>query len=192
MKWIVFAIIVFIVPMTYLTLRYRKPAKAFEPYHDLKDRANTTRLLSAGYQRIALVAQRPADPARPAAAVAVPATPGGLPAELAATLLEKPLLPAEITSATAAPLASALLPYPIQLTCTVPDDKQQLAGAQLYLRGEEIFLVPDFERLGGGLLARSRESVVLLTVPAGALKAGRYQTTLVGQRVSRTWTLEVR
>jgi hypothetical protein len=48
MKWIVVAIVAVIVPYTFLTLRYRRPGKAFEPYADMKDRANTMRLLSAG------------------------------------------------------------------------------------------------------------------------------------------------
>src|SRR5438105_3708911 len=54
MKWIALAILLFIVPYTYLTLHFRKPGKAFEPYADLSKRANTARLLSAGYQRIPL------------------------------------------------------------------------------------------------------------------------------------------
>ena len=38
----------------------------------------------------------------------------------------------------------------------------------------------------------SPQAIVLLTVPAGAVKPGRYQVTLVGERASRQWPLEVR
>lgn len=190
MKWVVVAIIAVIVPYTFLTLRYRKPGKAFEPAHDLADRANTMRLLSAGYQRITLGAARPADPVRGGTAPTT-AEAGGVPSGLRATLVETPLLPAEILSVSAAPSTSSAAPYPIPFTCTLPDNKQQLGGAELYVRGTEIWITPSFEKLTGGLLARSRENVVLLTVPAAALKPGRYHVTLLGQNASRAWTLQV-
>ena len=191
MKWIVVAIIVVIVPYTFLTLRYRRPGKAFEPYADIKDRANTMRLLSAGYQRLTLDAQRPAFPAGGSAAASVSTAAGGLPAALKTTLVDPPLLPADILSVNAAPTASASTAYSIQFTCTQPDNKQQLAGAELYLRGEEIVITPDFEKLSGGLQTRTRENIIVLTVPAGALKPGRYHVTLAGAQTSRAWTLQV-
>jgi len=191
MKWIVLAIVVVIIPYTYLTLHYRRPEKTFEPYHDLKDRANTIRLLNAGFQRITLDADRPADGPRKSAAPTLPAT-GGLPLALSSTLLEKPLLPAEVLSVFAAPTTNSLFSYPIEFTCTLPDNKQQLGGAQLYLRGEEIYIVPDFERLTGGLLARTRENLIHLTVPAGAFKPGQYRVVLLGARASRSWRLDVK
>lgn len=192
MKWIVLAIIVVIVPYTFLTLRYRKPGPAFRPYQDMQDRANVMRLLAAGYQRITLAAQRPADPVRAAAAATVAPAAGGLPSGLRSTLVQAPLLPTEILGVSAAPTASAKSDYPIQFTCTLPDNKQQLAGAELYVRGEEIVITPDFERLRGGLQSRSRENVILLTVPGGSLKPGRYHVTVVGQQGSRAWTLQVK
>lgn len=190
MKWIVVVIVAVILPYTYLTLHYRKPGKAFEPYHDMEDRANTMRLLSAGFQRITVAAARPADPLRIAAASTLP-SPGGVPAALRSTLVQQPLLPSEILSVSAASASSSGTPYPIQFTCTLPDNKQQLGGAELYVRGDEIWITPNFEKLTGSLLSRSRENLVLLTVPAGALKPGRYQMTLLGQSASRAWTLQV-
>ena len=41
--------------------------------------------------------------------------------------------------------ASARQPYVVQFTCTLPNDKQQLGGAELYLRGEQLVLVPTFQ-----------------------------------------------
>jgi hypothetical protein len=190
MKWVVVAIIAVIVPYTYLTLRYRKPGKAFEPYHDMQDRANTLRLLSAGFQRVSLTATRPSDPIH-GATVTTTTAPGGVPDALRATLVITPLLPAEILSVSAAPSTPANAPYAIPFTCTVPDNKEQLGGAELYLKGDEIWITPSFERLTGGLIARSRENTILLTVPAATLKPGRYHVTLVGQTASREWTLQV-
>src|SRR6185295_5021278 len=107
MKWIVIAIIVVIVPYTYLTLHFRRPEKAFQPYADLKDRVNTRRLLSSGFQRITLNAQRPADPGRAFLSASVNATPGGLPEVLRSSLVDQPLLPSEILSVSAAAVAGA-------------------------------------------------------------------------------------
>ena len=191
MKWIVVAIVAVIVPYTFLTLYYRRPGPAFRPYQDMQDRANVMRLLSAGYQRITLTAQRPADPVRLATAAAMSPAPGGVPAALRSTLVEQPLLPAEILSVSAAAATSATAAYPIQFTCTLPDNKEQLAGAELYVKGSEILITPDFERLTGSLLTRTRENVILLTVPPHALKAGRYQVTIVGHNLSRAWALQV-
>ena len=117
--------------------------------------------------------------------------PGGLPAELVSTLVEKPLLPSDVIAVTAAPSIGANEPYTVQFTCTMPDNTQQLAGAQLYVKDSEIVITPDFELLAGGLLARTRENVILLTVPSGSLKPGAYTVKLTGQHSSRTWHLQV-
>jgi len=92
MKWIVLTIALVLVPYTFLTLHYRKPGPAYRPYQDAQERANVVRLLSAGYQRITLPAQRPADPARGTATAPTLAALGGLPSALVATLVQKPLL----------------------------------------------------------------------------------------------------
>lgn len=192
MKWIVVAIIVIIVPYTFLTLRYRKPGPAFQPYEDMKNRVNVSRLLSAGYQRVPLTAQRPADGARTIGGADVTNVPGGLPSDLRSTLVEPPMLPTEILSVTAGPNTTTLLPYAIQFTCTLPDDKKQLGGAELYVRGETLVITPTFDHVTGDLLTRSRNAAVLLTIPSGTLKPGRYSVTLVGERASRSWPLEVK
>jgi hypothetical protein len=192
MKWVIIAVVVIIVPYTFLTLHYRKPGPAFQPYEDMKNQANVSRLLEAGYQRFSIAAQRPADEVAMTGGAQVATIDGGLPADLRATLVEVPLLPEEILSVTAAPTASTLQPYVIQLTCTLPDEKRQLGGAELFVRDDDIVITPTFEHVPGDLQARSRQTVVLLTVPAGALKPGSYSVTLVGERSSRSWPLEVR
>ena len=177
MKWVVLVIVVSLGAYTYLTLHYRKESPAFRPYQDSKNRA--------------LTAQRPADGAGVPEGAKSVATAGGLPAELRSTLLDLPLLPASITRVAAAASVSALLAYPIQFTCALADNKRQLSGAELYVKDNTLTLVPTFERLDGELLARNRESVVHLSIPAGALKPGTYNVTLVGETSSRTWTLQV-
>jgi len=195
MKWVVLAIVLCIIPYTWLTLRYRKPGPAYQPYEDNKNRANILRLRDAGFQRISVEATRPSDP-RPTVAsgttAALTERPGGLPALLSETLVEKPLLPESIISAVAAPIASATEPYAIQFACTVPDHREHLAGAELYVYEVEITVVPIFEKNGGELLSRTRDSTVLLMVPAGKLKPGHYTVTIVGARRSQSWMLDVK
>ncbi len=194
MKWVALVIVVSLAAYTYLTLHYRKTNPAYRAYQDTKDRAGVMRLLSAGFQRVVLTAQRPADPSTRIAlgspANAAPSA-GGLDTELASSLLDLPLLPSDITHVSAASSVSTLLAYPIQFTCALADNKRQLSGAELYVRENTVTLIPIFEQLDASLLARSRESVVLVTIPPGTLKAGSYKVTLVGERASRTWTLQV-
>lgn len=192
MKWVVLAILIMIVPFTYLSLRYRKAAPAFRPYEDMKNRANTTRLLSAGYQRIPLPARRPADPLRTPTSTFIANAPGGLPGELRATLVEAPLLPAQITNVSAPGEVNATADYAFRFACTMSDFKRQLAGADLYVKNDALVITPDYEKLAGQFLARSTENVIELIIPAGALKPGRYRVTLVGEKSSRAWSLEVR
>src|SRR5690606_30268310 len=103
MKWVVVAILACVIPYTWITLRYRKPGPAFQPYEDSKNRANVIRLLDAGYRRMTVSALRPADPARsapPGPAAAVASLPGGLPMRLSETLVEIPLMPERVTGVT--------------------------------------------------------------------------------------------
>ena len=137
MKWIVVAILVFIPVYTYLTLHYRRPGPSFNPYRDMRDRADVIRLLKAGYRRVAIDASRLVDEDAPRASAGSPA-PGGLPQELRKTLVETPLLPLEINSVSAPPTAVAAIGYSIGLTYTIPDNKRQLSGAHLYEREGEI------------------------------------------------------
>jgi hypothetical protein len=191
MKWIVLSILVFIPLYTFLTLHYRRKGPAFQPYQDMRDQADVLRLLHAGYQRIAVEASRPVDSVKTEADPTSPA-PGGLPSALKGTLIESPLLPLTIESVSASPTAISAIDYQIGLTYTLADNKRQLSGAHLYERNGEIVIVPDFERLGGGLLARWRDGTALITVPPGSLRPGTYRVTLVGERESRSWSLRVR
>src|SRR5262249_26187854 len=144
MKWVALAILLVIVPYTFLTLHYRKPGKAYEPYVDMRERANTGRLLAAGYQRIELPAERPADRMTPITSATIASTGGGLPAGLKNTIVAPPLLPSEITNVAAPPDISSVQPYSFRFACSQPDAKRQLAGADLYVRENELVITPDF------------------------------------------------
>ena len=149
-------------------------------------------MLNAGYRRIPIVATRPADGILAVGGAALTGAAGGLPADLRTTLVEPPQLPVEISGVVAAPTATATEPYAIQATCTLPDDRYQLSGADIFLRGETVVIVPTFERLTGEMSVRSRQSTVLLTIPAETLKPGKYAVTLAAERASHTWPLEVK
>ena len=196
MKWVVVAIIALLVPYTWLTVKYRKEAPAYQPYEDSKQRANVMRLLDAGYQRINAHAERPADPQKLAGSINAPAVvtdaPGGLTEGLGTTLVETPQLPLSFKTVSAARENSASLPYPILFTCTLGDQKHQLGGAQVYVRGQSVAIVPQFEPLNGDLTARSKESPVVITLPSGSLKPGHYTVHLAGSAQSKQWTVEVR
>jgi len=191
MKWVALVIVVSLAGYTFLTLHYRKTSPAYRPYLDTKNRAGVLRLLSAGFQRIILAAQRPAEASATHNGAATSSLPGGLGSYLGPSLLELPLLPAEIIRVNTAASINALLAYPIEFTCTLADNKHQLSGAELYIKDNVITLVPTFEQLDGSLMARNRESVVLVTVPAGTLKTGTYRAVVVGERTSRAWTVQV-
>jgi len=191
MKWIIIVIILFMGGYTYVTLKYRKPNKAYEPFNDLKERGQTHNLLTTGYQRITLTADQPTHPPPIAQLTTVGAAPGGLPPTLRESLFDPPQLPETILKVEAAGETSALLAYPILFTCSLSHQRQQLSDAHLYLRQESIIIVPEFAGLKGELLARDLTQAVRLVIPGGALKPGRYQVVLAGAKSSLGWTLQV-
>ncbi|MDF3059432.1 MAG: hypothetical protein K0R17_3647 [Rariglobus sp.] len=196
MKWVAVAIIACVIPYTWITLAYRKANPAYQPYEDSKQRANVLRLLDAGYQRIQVSAERPADPQDLAATLTAPATivaaPGGLTPALAETLVETPQLPRSFSSVSAPRETASLLPYSIVFTCTLGDQKHQLGGAQVFVRKGSVVIVPQFEPLDGELTARSMETPVVITLPGGSLKPGHYTLLLAGSEQSQQWTMDVR
>ncbi len=196
MKWIVLAIVVGIAVYTYLTLHYRKPGADYRPYEDFTKRANIERLLNAGYRRVETTAERPADTAallRSLGPVAtVTNTPGGLPGGLAGTFVDAPRLPDTIYSVSPPRQATALLPYPISFNCSVSNQKEQLGGAQVFIRANTVVIVTQFESIAGGLQARTKDSTVALTIPGGTLPVGRTIITLAANRGSKQWTVDVK
>lgn len=197
MKWIVIAILTFMAGYTFITLKYRKPGRASEPYQDAKDRETVTRLRQAGYVRVPATAERPADPRHTRATVTtaraeIKDAPGGLPPELDETLIDKPKLPETLADVIAPAAVSPMLPYFLQYTCLLPDHKKLLGETRVYVKDQHIAIVTDFEGLDGELLARTKESTVLLTLPASVFKSGEtFDLTLIGAKSSKQWTVQV-
>ena len=155
------------------------------------------RLEQAGYQRIAANISLTADAQRSAASLGKAlatsqTTAGGLPSELAETLLDKPSLPENFSSVTAPSEVVALMPYSFQFTCTLSDKTNTVGQTYVYLKADDIAVIVSFEKIGEELLARSRDNAVLVTIPGGTLKPGEYHVRLLGARSSRQWTLQVR
>lgn len=196
MKWVVLAIIACVIPYTWITIAYRKPNPAFQPYEDSKQRANVLRLLEAGYQRIQLPVTAPAGP-KPDEAVGKPgaevvSVAGGLTEDLSRTLVETPPLPLSFTSVVAARETSPALPYSIAFACVPGEQKHPLSGAQVFIKELEVVIVPSFASSADPSTLVSG-GPVLLTLPAGTFKApGRHTVLLVGTTESRQWTIDVR
>lgn len=199
MRWIVATILLFIVPYTYVNLKFRKPNPAFEPYADMKEQANVKRLLDAGYTRVSIGAERPHPPIAPDRIVAdgslgavVSSAPGGLPRPLDSTLVELPRLPASYADLVVPAELATHAPALLQFTARVESDHEQLGGAAVYIREDQVVIVPTFEPVPGELRARTRDGNVLLTLPAGLLAPGQHHFTLAGARDSLRWTVLVR
>ncbi len=197
MKWVIVVILVFIAGYSWVMIKYRKPGPAYRPYQDSVDRATVTRLLGSGYQRITLGVEHPADPGTGAvlngsAAATLEKTSGGLPAELAAILTEKPLLADSIQRITTPASVPALLPLRILFTASQSDDRQTITEGSLYRKGDELIILPRFERIGGGLQTRWKETTLVLSIPAGALPSGNYRVCLVARKNSYRWSCTLR
>jgi hypothetical protein len=191
MRWIVVAIIAFIVPYTYLTLRYRKPT-SFDPYEDARERKH---IASVGYTRYSVPVSRVTETSHLSieASAPVAAVPGGLPLDLATELIRKPRLAASIEDVRAAQSADAQHDYLVRFHCSLPapTDSWSLAGAHVYRKDHGLFVVVDFAPLADGLSQRVAVDRLEVPLPIASIDPGAYQVTLIGKRTSRAWTLQV-
>jgi len=203
MKWIILALLPCLAAYTFVSLQYRKPGPAFEPYHDLKAQAQIHQLLEAGYQRIPLeirdakgsrplnkepdfadYTKNPAN-ARTLYALIAQTADGGLPQDLADTLIDPPHLPNSInTSLGPADLygEGADLVLKVEFYASAKP-----VTAHLYVRENTAFVViglaaPDAP--ANDYFADRDEYRKWLIAPAVPLKPGRYTVHLVGAEES--------
>ena len=192
MKWIIVAILVTIIPYTWITLAFRKPNPAHEPYQDNKDRAQVLRLLDSGFSRVDLAIDLLVDPPVPPTNSAdTAAIEGGLPPLLADLLIDKPPVPIDFPFVAAPESALSGAPYVIKFACTQPDFDERVDESRLYRRQQELVLIVAYHPTPEGLQTRQREVTAQLTIPANTLEPGEYRATIVGARESRRWTFEV-
>jgi len=213
MKWIVLALLPCLAAYTFVTLQYRKPGHAFEPYSDLKAQAQIHQLLEAGFQRIPLeirdasdsrplnkepdfadYAENPAN-ARTLYALITQTAGGGLPEDLADALIEPPHLIRE-TSTSLGP-ADLYEGGDLVLKVRFYASAEPVA-AHLYVHENQTFVVvelsgpdaPEDDDLRTSS-ARRTEYRKWLIAPSVPLKPGRYSGLLVGAEQSMHWDVRV-
>ena len=195
MKWVALAILVCIVPYTWITLKYRKEGPAYQPYQDNKDRAQVMRLLDAGFQRVAGSLQRAVDPlpsAAPPAHAATERVPGGMPPVLSELLIDPPLVPETVTQVLAPAVLAADQPWRIGVVATTPERHEVLASATLFRHDREFTLAIAYDPQDHTLEARRLATTAWIELPPGTLEPGTYRATLVGARNALRWTFTVR
>ena len=192
MKWIALAIVLFMAGYTFVTLQYRKPNRAYEPYNDIKQRGQTRNLLTAGYQRIPVRLDRPNSSQPIHSPATVTESEGGLPIYLTDSLFDQPVLADSFANLSASGHSNELMPYTLIVESQMADEQLHLLStAQLYLRNNQAIIVPEIKEHTGGVLTRRRDTRMRLIIPGGAFQPGTYEIKLVGAKSSLKWTLQV-
>jgi hypothetical protein len=194
MKWVVAAILVFVVGYTFLNLRYRKPGKPHEPYAELLSRATAAKLQAAGWERIPVDARRPAEKTTADTATAVVGRGGpGLGAELTEIFAERPRLLGTIDRVIAPTVVRHGEQYSAYFAASLSDLHGQLADLALYRKGNTLVLIAGVEPLPGrDLRSRWNDSSYWFGFPTQSLPPGRYHVRLVAAGPAATWSFELR
>lgn len=193
MKWIVLAIVLFVVGYTVVNIYYRKPGRAFRPYEDMNNRATTARLLNAGWQKLPVEVTRPLN--KPAFALAATTKRGGtgLGADLEASFAERPVLFTTIDKVTAPESVAHGETAQIYFAASLTDQHLQLGKLEALRRGDEIVLIPTLEKLPGkALLSRWKDADYCAQLPTDRLEPGRYTVRLAATGPALQWTMLVR
>ena len=194
MKWIVVAIVIFVVGYTAVNFWFRKPGKTYRPYQDAQDRATVARLLAAGWQKMPVDTRRPIEkPATDDTPAAVTREFPGLGVDLADKFAEKPRLLATIDKVTAPAGVSHGDDYSLYFTASLSDLKAQVGELTLFRHGSELVLIPTLEGLPGKeLMSRWNDSSYSATFSTTSLPTGRYSARIVAQGPAAAWSFTVR
>jgi hypothetical protein len=193
MKYIVVAILVFVVIYTWVNLRYRKPGPGYRPYQDAQDRATVARLLAAGWHKMPVELERPIEAptfAGPPASIARDFPGLG---DLDQKFAEKPRLFASIDRVVSPASVRRGADYTVYFTASVTDLKEEMGELTLFRRDKEIVLLPTTEHLPGkDLRRRWNDSNYAATFSTADLAPGRYEARLVARGRAATWSFTVR
>lgn len=194
MKWIVAAIVLFVVGYTAVNLWFRKPGKAYRPYQDAQDRATVARLLAAGWHKIPVDTRRPVEQAATdAAPAAITRDFLGLGSDLTDKFAEPPKLLATIDRVVAPAVVAPGADYSLYFTASLTDLKAQAGELSLYRQGNELVLIPTAEVLPGqGLMSRWNDSTYSATFSTAQLPPGRYTARIVARGPAAMWSFMVR
>src|SRR3954471_11637708 len=193
MKWVVLAIVVFMVGYTIVNLYFRKPGQAYRPYQDAQDRATTARLLNAGWHKLPVEICRPVEKPDAENAAAVSRAAVGLGPDLAPNFAEAPKLLASIDRVIAPGSIARGQEYSAYFTASLTNQKAQLGDLLLYRKGNELVFIASSEALPGkDLMSRWSDSTYCLTVATTGLEPGRYEARLVAQGPAATWSFTVK
>jgi hypothetical protein len=194
MKWVVLAILVFVVGYTLVNVYFRKPGRGFRPYEDMNNRATTARLLAAGWQKLPVDVRRPAEkPAVDDIPAAVSRAAIGLGADLEDKFAEKPKLLASIDRVVAPAAVEHGGAYNTYFTATLPTQKALVGELTLFRRGNELVLIPSTEPLPGReLMSRWDDSTYHVSISTANLPAGRYQMRIVAKGPAAAWSFTVK
>ena len=194
MKWIVVAIVIFMVGYTAVNFWFRKPGKAYRPYQDAQDRATIARLLAAGWQKLPVDSRRPVEkPATDDTPAPVTRDFPGVGADLTDKFAEKPRLLATIDKVTAPAGVSHGDDYSLYFTASLSDLKAQVGELTLYRHGNELVLVPALENLPGKeLMSRWNDSTYCATFSTSQLPPGRYSARIVAKGPAAAWSFTVK
>ena len=194
MKWIVLAIVIFMVGYTLVNVYFRKKDPGYRPYQDAQDRATTARLLAAGWHKIPLEIRRPVEkPDGSDASARIKREIAGLGPDLESKFAEKPKLVTTIDKAAAPASVAHGLDYSIYFTVGIPSHKAQVGDLSLYQRGNELVLIPSLENLPGKeLMTRWDDSNYCVTFSTANLPAGHYTVRIVALAPAAAWSFDVR
>ena len=194
MKWIIVAIVIFVVGYTAVNFFYRKKGPAYRPYQDAQDRATTARLLAGGWHKIPIETRRPMEkPDLDGATATISHEIAGLGPDLEAKFAEKPRLLSSIDRVTAPASVAHGATCEVYFTATISKLNAQVGDLALYQHDHELVLVPSIENLPGkALLSRWNDSTYYVSFSTANLAPGKYTMRIAAMAPAATWKFEVR